>query len=146
MLIRKGQATSLDVLGTRVQFLCESESTAGAWSLMETQLPKGSGPPPHQHDWDEAYYVLAGEVVFTLGSETLAVSAGDFVYSPRNVVHGFKGVSEEPARLLIFDAPSHAGSFFKEVDRQVKSLPDDLPKLRGIGERHGVRFKVPGGK
>ena len=144
-VIRNGHAASLNVLGTRVQFLCESEQTGGAWSLMEVLLPKGSGPPPHEHDWDEAYYVLAGDVSFTIGTENLAVSAGDFVYAPGHVVHGFQGTSVEPARVLIFDAPAHAGSFFKELDRQVQSLPEDLPKVPSIGARHGVRFKVPGG-
>jgi len=104
--------------------------------------PKDSGPPPHEHDWDEAYYVLAGEVSFTLGGEMLEVSTGDFLYAPGRTVHSFHGTSDEPARVLIFDAPGHAGSFFKEVDQEVRELPQDLPKVPGIGERHGVRFEV----
>jgi hypothetical protein len=61
-VIRRGQAASLNVLGTRVQFLCESENTGGAWSLIKVLLPQESGPPPREHDWDEGYYVVAGGI------------------------------------------------------------------------------------
>ena len=143
MLIRRGQVPSLNVMGAGVQFLCDSDATGGAWSLMEVLLPKHSGPPPHDHDWDEAYYVLSGEVSFSINEQLHSVSAGDFVYAPGGTVLSFHGLSDQPARVLIFDAPGHAGSFFKEVDQQVKRLPDDLSKVPGIGERHGVRFKMP---
>lgn len=29
---------------------------------MELLLPQGAGPPPHHHEWDEAYYIADGEV------------------------------------------------------------------------------------
>lgn len=45
--------------------------------------------------------------------------------------------------LLIFDAPAHAGNFFKRVDREVKELPRDLHKVLDIGEETGIRFMQP---
>jgi hypothetical protein len=42
--------------------------------------------------------------------------------------------------MLIFDAPAHAESFFKDVDREVRAVPRDLPKLPAIGARHGLDF------
>lgn len=60
--------------------------------------------------------------------------------TPRGgTVHGFKGASTEPARLLVFDAPAHAESFFREVDRQVK-VPADMAKVPGIGREHQIEF------
>ena len=56
------------------------------------------------------------------------------------MVHGFRGASRRPARVLIFDAPAHAGAFFKRVDREVKDLPRDLPKVIDIGENTGIHF------
>jgi hypothetical protein len=46
--------------------------------------------------------------------------------------------------VLIFDAPAHAGTFFKRVDREVRELPRDLPKVLDIGEETGIRFMQPG--
>jgi quercetin dioxygenase-like cupin family protein len=133
-------SSHLQVLGTQVRFLCEAHQTQGAFSMMEVQLPRDSGPPPHHHDWDEAYYIADGQVRFTIGDQVSLVSAGDFVYAPAGTIHGFTGVSETPSRVLILDAPAHAAGFFKEVDREVRSLPDDGPKVPEIGSRHGVHF------
>ena len=49
-------------------------------------------------------------------------------------------MSTEAAHVLIFDAPAHAGAFFKRVDREVEELPRDLPKVLEIGRRTGIDF------
>jgi len=128
------------VLGVALRFLCRSEDTSGAWSVMENVIPERAGPPPHHHPWDEAYYVVSGEVEFVIGERRARVGAGDFVYAPAGATHAFHGVSKEPARMLIFDAPAHAESFFKDMNREVVEFPRDLAKVPQIGERHGVVF------
>jgi quercetin dioxygenase-like cupin family protein len=140
IIVSSKDVAPLQVLGTQVRFLCEAHSTANAWSLMEVTLPVGSGPPPHSHSWDEAYFVTAGEVDFVVGASRYTASAGDFLYTPGGVVHGFRGASAQPARVLIFDAPAHAGAFFKRVDQEVTELPRDLPKVIDIGEDTGIHF------
>ena len=143
LVVKSRNVPPLHVLGTEVRFLCEGSSTRSAWSLMEVTLPQGSGPPPHVHDWDEAYVVLEGEVAFSVGDRRIDAVAGDFVYTPGGVAHGFRGTSPAPARVLIFDAPAHAGAFFRRVDREVQALPDDLSKVLDIGEATGIRFLQP---
>jgi quercetin dioxygenase-like cupin family protein len=144
MLVRQGEGEVLNVMGAGVRFLCDSGRTGKAWSMMETILPKDSGPPLHEHPWDEAYYVIEGEVRFLLGSEAKVVGAGDFLYAPGGTLHGFQGLSDQPARVLILDVPGHAEAFFREVEREVKDLPGDLPKVPAIGDRHQIRFARPG--
>jgi quercetin dioxygenase-like cupin family protein len=131
------------VLGTQVRFLCEAKETNGAWSLMDVTLPRDAGPPLHTHSWDEGYFVTEGEVQFTVADRTFAARAGDFVYTPGGVLHGFRGASETPARVLIFDSPAHAGAFFRRVDREVGELPRDLPKVFEIGISTGITFQAP---
>ncbi|HEY6614975.1 MAG TPA: hypothetical protein VIZ32_10670, partial [Vicinamibacterales bacterium] len=58
--VKAGEGNTLNVLGMPLRFLCAAEDTDGAWSLMEEDIPVGLGPPPHRHDWDEAYYVIDG--------------------------------------------------------------------------------------
>jgi quercetin dioxygenase-like cupin family protein len=142
MVMRQGHGESLDVMGANVKFLCTADKTDNAWSLMEVLLPRHSGPPPHDHPWDEAYYVMDGEVRFILGEQEEMVRTGDFVYAPAGTLHSFQGESENPARMLIFDAPGHAESFFREVDREV-SGPGDMAKVPEIGARHQIRFARP---
>lgn len=138
--VKAGEREALNVLGMPLRMLCEARETGGAWSLFEEEVPLGMGPPPHRHDWDEAYYILDGEVDFELDGTAVRSSAGDFNYLPRNTVHGFKGASSSPARVLIFAAPAHGSEFFQEINAEVRALPDDLAKIPDIGERHGIHF------
>lgn len=105
---------------------------------MESVIPTNAGPPPHQHPWDEAYFILEGEVEFQVGTHCERVRAGDFLYAPSNTVHAFRGLSQTPARMLVFDAPAHAEAFFNELDREAIEMPRDLSKLPAIAARHGL--------
>jgi mannose-6-phosphate isomerase-like protein (cupin superfamily) len=138
--VRRGDRETLNVLGMPLRFLCDADETGGAWSLMEEDIPIGHGPPPHRHDWDEAYYVLSGALDFLIDGEPVRIETGDFAYLPRNTVHAFKGGSETAARVLIFAAPAHSSAFFKDVNREVLTVPDDLAKVPEIGQRHGIEF------
>src|SRR5688572_9510460 len=97
---KANEADLLSVMGNKLRFICRGEVTGGAWSLMETSLTKGSGAPPHYHDWDEAYYVLEGAVEFDVDEELLRAEVGDFAYIPAETVHSFRGASDAPARML----------------------------------------------
>jgi len=143
-IVKAGERAPLSVLGMPLRFLCDSRETGGAWSLFEEEVPFGMGPPPHRHDWDEAYYILEGEIDFEIDGEPVKSRSGDFNYLPRNTVHAFKGASSSPARVLIFAAPAHASEFFEELNSDVRNLPDDLKKIPQIGLRHGIEFMPAG--
>jgi len=144
LAVKRGDGETLSVLGTQVRFLCEAARTEHRFSMMEVTLPKDHGPPPHEHPWDEAYYIIAGDVRFLVGEQQQVYSAGDFIYAPAGTVHAFSGVGDEPARVLVVDAPATAEQFFRDVSREVQSLPADLAKVPQIGLRHNLRFLPPG--
>lgn len=140
VVTKANEGKALEVMGTQVKFLCTADKTDKSWSVMEVALPEKAGPPPHHHPWDEAYYVVEGEVRFMLGGREQVLKGGDFIYAPGGTLHGFQGASAHPARVLIFDAPAHAEAFFHDVAREVKDLPRDLPKVPEIGGRHQIHF------
>jgi quercetin dioxygenase-like cupin family protein len=140
LTVRSGEREALTVLGMPLRMLCEAHETGGAWSLFEEEVPFGMGPPAHRHDWDEAYYILEGDVDFEIDGQSVRSSRGDFNYLPRNTIHGFKGASQSPARVLIFAAPAHGSEFFEELNDEVRAIPQDLAKIPAIGERHGIHF------
>jgi hypothetical protein len=84
--------------------------------------------------------VIEGALDFEIDGEPVRVESGGFTYLPRNTVHAFKGASPSPARVLIFAVPAHSSAFFKEVNREVRTVPDDLAKVPAIGQRHGIEF------
>jgi quercetin dioxygenase-like cupin family protein len=140
VIVKQSEGERLSVMGAGVKFLCTGDRTGKAWSLMEVALPEGAGPPPHVHPWGEAYYVVSGQVRFSIDGQEQLFGAGDFIYAPAGTRHGFKGATQEQARVLIFDAPAHAESFFREVDREVKG-PADMAKVPQIGLRHQIDFR-----
>ena len=140
VIVKAREGKTLKVLGMPLRFLCDGEVAEGEWSLMEEDIPLGLGAPPHRHDWDEAYYVIEGALDFEIDGKPVRIGPGDFAYLPRNTVHGFKGASPSPARVLIFAVPAHSSAFFEDVNREVRTLPDDLAKVPAIGLRHGIEF------
>jgi quercetin dioxygenase-like cupin family protein len=83
-----------------------SEQSGGQVSVIETAPAPGAGPPLHHHDFDEAFYVMEGELTFRLRDETVTARAGDLVFAPRGVVHTFANLSDGPARQLIVCTPA----------------------------------------
>lgn len=142
-IVKAGDRKPLNVLGMPLTMLCEASETNGNGSLFEEEVPLGMGPPAHRHDWDEAYYILDGQVDFVIDGETISSARGDFNHLPRGTVHGFKGASESAARVLIFASPAHGSEFFHELSEQVRTVPNDLTKIPEIGRQHGIEF-MPG--
>src|SRR5574340_993570 len=92
------------------------QTTRGAYDLIEQELPPGFSPPPHiHHAEDEAFYILEGSFTFYVDGEPRSVSAGGYIFLPRDVPHWFRVESETPARLLQFNFPAGLEAFFREV-------------------------------
>jgi quercetin dioxygenase-like cupin family protein len=53
----------------RNKVLLRSEESGGAVAIAENTMPAGApGPPLHSHAFDEAFYVLDGELTFQMTS------------------------------------------------------------------------------
>jgi quercetin dioxygenase-like cupin family protein len=69
--------------------------------------PDFEGVDPHTHpDHVDSFYVLEGEVEFTLEDRTMRVGPGAFVAVPRGVVHGFRNAGPGRIRVLNVHAPN----------------------------------------
>lgn len=55
--------SALNVVRTRVTVLASNAATQ-SYGITLQQGEEGTGPPPHRHDWDEAFYVLKSEIHF----------------------------------------------------------------------------------
>ena len=87
--------------------LLRSEQSEGHVSVMENVVSAHSaGPPLHTHDFDEAFYMLEGELLFQLDDERFTRRAGEFVFAPRNVAHALANHSDADARYLLVCTPA----------------------------------------
>ena len=91
---------------TRMNLLVEPGRAEGFAVFLSTFPPLRGGPPSHHHDaYDEAFYVLSGEMEFRVDGETARVPAGAMAFVPRGATHAFRNPHREPARMLIVTTP-----------------------------------------
>lgn len=131
----------LNVVGTRVTVLATNE-VAQSYGFTIQEGEEGTGPPPHSHDWDEAFFVLQGEINFLCDGATHVCGAGAFVHVPRGTVHAFS-YGRGGGRMLEVTGPgARAAQMFMALDREMPPGPPDVPKAVEVLERHGVRVAV----
>ena len=87
--------------------LLEPGRAEGFALFVSTFPPLGGGPPAHHHDaYDEAFYVLNGEMEFRVDGATARVPTGSMAWVPRGATHSFRNPSPEPARMLVVTTPA----------------------------------------
>ena len=76
------------------------------FSATEIEFDDTFEVPPHTHDDQvDGFYVLAGEVEFTAGEETVVGGPGTLFVAPRGARHGFRNAGSGRARVLNFHVP-----------------------------------------
>ena len=87
--------------------LLRSEDTGGHVSVTEIVVPPHSaGPPLHTHDFDEAFYMLEGTLLFQVDDVLVTKRAGELSFAPRNVAHALANHSDAPARYVLVCTPA----------------------------------------
>lgn len=146
------QGRTVAVVGDVYRFLVTGAETNGAYALWEAFVPPGGGPPPHVHSREEeGFYVLDGEVTFTIDGERVVAKAGTFANMPVGTPHAFKNESDRPARMLISVVPAGLEGMFFEVGvpqtegATVAPPPtkDQIEKLLAVAPKYGIQIPGP---
>jgi quercetin dioxygenase-like cupin family protein len=147
------EGRTIAVVGDVYRFLATGEETNGTYALFEAIVPPGGGPPPHVHSQEEeGFYILEGEITFTVGEKRIVATAGMFANMPVGTPHSFKNESNRPAKMLISVAPAGLEQMFLEVGMPVAqgtttALPptkEEIEKLIAVAPKYGVEIKLPG--
>ena len=135
-------------IGHLMSILVSSKDTNGAFSLIHGYEIKGLEPPPHVHTKeDESFYILDGEINYTVDKEVFNAKRGDWIFLPRNVQHSFK-VQSDQAEVLIQLSPGGFEEYFKEMSEPAKALiipprpqgPPDVKRIIETASKYGVMF------
>jgi len=106
---------TIAAVGDVYRFLATGEDTNGKYALWKALVPLGGGPPPHVHSREEeGYFVIEGEITFTINGERIVATAGMFANMPVGTPHAFKNESSRPAKMLISVAPAGLEQMFFE--------------------------------
>lgn len=120
-----------------------SQDTAGRFYVFEHRNQSKGGPPRHIHfEQDEWFYVVKGEYAFEIGGEKFRLTAGDTMFAPRGVPHGWASVGEEPGTLLTLVSPVGTfEEFLHETTRHNTVPPQE--EIEKAFEAHGMKVTGP---
>lgn len=138
--------------GWLITFLATAEDTQGNFALMEVMARRGNVPPPHTHRREEeTFYVLEGEMTFSVSGQSIKATPGTMVFLPRDVEHAF-AIDSEQARGLILLTPAGLDGWFKEfsVPAPAMTLPPpaevpyaEMQRMLDASSRYGLEFALP---
>jgi quercetin dioxygenase-like cupin family protein len=104
----------------RFDVLLRSEFSDGQVGIVEISVPgPWSGPPLHHHDFDEAFYVLDGELTFQLGDEVRTAGPGTLAFAPRGSHHTLANLSGAAARYVLVCTPAGFERYFARLAAKV---------------------------
>lgn len=148
-----GRGRTVAVVGDVYRFLAAGADTGGRYALWEALVPPGGGPPPHVHTREEeGFYVLDGEITFTVNGERMVATAGTFANVSPGTPHSFRNESDRPARMLITVAPAGLEEMFFEVGVALPegattahpATAEEIERLLVAAPRYGIEIRLPG--
>jgi len=121
-----GEVLVADRPGLRVTLLADVEEIG----IAETWSDRGSAPPAHVHRRHaESFYVLEGELTFTVGDRELRAEAGSWVKVPPGVPHTFAYPENRSVRFLDIHTPSCGFGTFLRGSHEART-DDELAAVR----------------
>jgi quercetin dioxygenase-like cupin family protein len=138
------------IVGDINSILASKDDTEGKYSVVEIKIFPDGGPMPHiQTREHEGFYVLEGEVTFTVDRKEIIASRGTFLNIPPNVIHSFKNNTNQLAKILVILAPGGLENLFAEVGDEVSdpTIPpspmseEKMKKFVDIMSDYGVEIK-----
>jgi quercetin dioxygenase-like cupin family protein len=130
----------------RTDVLLRSEETAGHVSVTEIVVPPHSpGPPLHTHDFDEAFYLLEGELIFQVEERLTTKRAGELAFAPRNVAHALANRTDAPARYVLVCTPAGFERHWARSAAEAAGVQPPQWALRPVPEVTVVGPPIPAG-
>ena len=129
-----------------IKILVRGEENHGRVGIVESVMPTGAaGPPLHVHDFDEAFFVVEGELTFQLGDRLISARAGELAFAPSATPHTVANRSDHPARFVLVCTPAgFEREFARRAARSAGTEPpawamQPVPEVRYVGPRIGER-------
>jgi quercetin dioxygenase-like cupin family protein len=130
------------MVGEEITVLASSDQT-GSYEIFSQSGAEGTGPPPQSHSWDEAFYVIEGQVHFGVDDDQdLIATPGTLVHLPGDTTHWFR-FGSGGGRMISITSRAGASAFFTQVDAEISPTNPDLGALVGVAAAHGLNVPVP---
>jgi quercetin dioxygenase-like cupin family protein len=148
------EGPSVSVLGDTYRIVIGSEQTRGVYALIDMLIPPKGGPGPHSHaTFQEAFYIIDGEIKLITKEKVYTATKGSYVNIPFDgPVHKFTNETDKTAHILCFTTPAGMEKMFLEIGKPVAAdtllpipqmTPEELKRLQSIAEKYGQKLYAP---
>jgi quercetin dioxygenase-like cupin family protein len=143
-----GEGEQYWVVGDHITIKVGPEQTNGIFTLIETIVAPGGGPPTHLHrNEDEIFYVVDGDFAFISNKQILRGLAGFAAYLPKGIPHTFKNVGDRSGKLVVAAVPSGFERFVRQVGEVARDsinippvTPEAISRLMAGCAQYGVEM------
>jgi quercetin dioxygenase-like cupin family protein len=103
----------------RIEVKIDASTGASGLTLIESTFPPGAGSGPHHvhYAFEEAFYVLDGEIEYRVGSDRVRATQGTTLFVPAGAAHGFINVGSSPARHLALSSSPYVATMIEEIGK-----------------------------
>jgi mannose-6-phosphate isomerase-like protein (cupin superfamily) len=91
--------------GVAIKMFVDRSFGAVHQSLFLIQYMSGAKIDPHDHAFEESYYIVSGRVKATADGKTYDLGPGDAIWTSVGCIHSFENVGSEPVRWIETQAP-----------------------------------------
>ncbi len=143
------QTEKLNIAGGAYRVLVPGTQTNDSYAIIEMSVPPGAGPVPHEHpDFEEIFFVLEGQLTFYTQEGSTLVQKGDTVVIPKGgMIHNFKNLADQHAKLLCTVIPAGLDQFFTEAAAYLETPPEDAAAIKQymqmLSEKYGQQLYPP---
>jgi mannose-6-phosphate isomerase-like protein (cupin superfamily) len=122
----EGRMMSAGLKGVFLKWLIDEKFGAVHHRLLFIEYLPGVGIDRHDHTYEEAYFILSGEVEAVLDGTRYLARPGDVLWTSTGCIHTFKNIGTQPVRWLETFAPQppreNVFRFFAEWEQKAKEL------------------------
>jgi quercetin dioxygenase-like cupin family protein len=122
----EGRIVTGGLKGVFLKWLIDEAFGAVHHRLLFIEYLPGVGIGPHDHTYEEAYFILSGEVEAILDGRRYLAKPGDILWTSTGCVHAFKNISQEPVRWLETFSPQppreNVFRFMAEWEQKAREL------------------------
>jgi quercetin dioxygenase-like cupin family protein len=121
--------------GIAVKMLVDTRLGAALHTMFMVEYQPGGVAQPHDHPFEETYYMLSGEVEAVADGETFTLGPGDVFWTGVGCVHAFYNRGEGRVRWLETQSPqppaNYSYRFNRDWDYLATQLHTDTSQIRG---------------
>jgi quercetin dioxygenase-like cupin family protein len=113
--------------GIAVKMLVDQRLGAVLHQMFMVEYQPGGSAQPHDHPFEEMYYMLEGEVDAMADGETFTLRAGDVFWTGVGCIHAFYNESGGRVRFLETQSPQPPSNYSYRFNRDWEYLAERLP-------------------